>query len=124
MKSRNEIEVKGLLVLQVVITNTFDSVTFIPTLFSTSDCYILKPASYNAQISSTIICNHAAECGPPPPVTNGFINDRYTSTVEGAVITYHCNEGLSPSGQLTAVCQSNGRWRPNPAETTCRMATG
>ena len=62
---------------------------------------------------------YLADCGPPPPVTNGSINS-YTSTVEGAVITYQCNEGLCPSGLLTAVCQPDGRWRPNPADTTCR----
>jgi len=41
------------------------------------------------------------------------------SNVEGSVIVYFCDEGLSPEGKMNATCFSNGSWIPNPAELLC-----
>ena len=59
-----------------------------------------------------------AACLNPLPPVNGYIRD-YTSNVEGSVVTFYCNEGLAPEGQLNATCDSNGNWTPNPAEVVC-----
>ena len=43
----------------------------------------------------------------------------YTSTVEGSVVAFYCNEGLIPAEQMNTTCASNGSWTPNPAELIC-----
>ena len=43
----------------------------------------------------------------------------YTSTVEGSVVAFYCNEGLIPLGQMNTTCASDGSWIPNPAELIC-----
>ena len=32
---------------------------------------------------------------------------------------YHCTNGLIPQNTVTAMCEGNGRWHPNPASHTC-----
>ena len=59
-----------------------------------------------------------ATCHDPIPPMNGSIGG-YTSTVEGSVVAFYCNEGLIPLGQMNTTCTSNGSWTPNPAELIC-----
>ena len=59
-----------------------------------------------------------ATCHDPIPPMNGSIGG-YTSTVEGSVVTFYCNEGLIPAEQMNTTCASNGSWTPNPAELIC-----
>ena len=59
-----------------------------------------------------------ATCNDPPPPFKGSIGG-YTSTVEGSVVTFYCNEGLTPEGQMNTTCASNGSWTPNPADLIC-----
>ena len=59
-----------------------------------------------------------ATCHDPIPPMKGSIGG-YTSTVEGSVVAFYCNEGLIPLGQMNATCASNGSWTPNPAELIC-----
>ena len=54
----------------------------------------------------------------PIPPMKGSIGG-YTSTVEGSVVAFYCNEGLIPLGQMNATCSSDGSWTPNPAELIC-----
>ena len=57
-------------------------------------------------------------CRAPSPPADGSI-DPYTSTVQGARVTFQCDEGFSPSGLMTSVCQAGGNWEPDPATTVC-----
>ena len=59
-----------------------------------------------------------ANCSAPPPPADGSI-DSYTSRVPGAKVTFQCDEGFSPSGLMTAVCQASGNWEPDPAAIVC-----
>ena len=61
-----------------------------------------------------------ADCGYPDPPVNGSFGGDITSTVEGSEITYQCDDGLSPEGNMTAVCGEDGEWRPNPGDVECR----
>lgn len=64
-------------------------------------------------------------CDPPSPPSNGYIMP-YTSTVEGASVTY-VFQYLFQMGQqfvcaevnVTAVCNNNGYWEPNSEEKQC-----
>ena len=51
---------------------------------------------------------------------NGSFGGDITSTVEGSEITYQCDDGLTPEGNMTAVCGEDGEWRPNPGDVECR----
>ena len=59
-----------------------------------------------------------ATCHDPTPPMNGSIGG-YTSTVEGSVVAFYCNEGLIPAEQMNTTCASNGSWTPNPAKLIC-----
>ena len=55
------------------------------------------------------------DCGDPTSTANGFINV-YSSTIEGAQVTFQCN---TDSTVMTASCFSNGSWVPSPADLVC-----
>ena len=60
-------------------------------------------------------------CSDPTPPMNGSIRT-YQNTTEGAEIVFGCNPGFVPfipAGNMTAICASNGRWNPDPAELSC-----
>ena len=59
-------------------------------------------------------------CGVPSSAA-GVIVDPYESTIEGSMITYHCDDGLVPNRTITATCMSNGQWHPNPISHTCQL---
>ena len=57
-------------------------------------------------------------CGPPSAPSHGHFLP-YTSTLEGATVTYVCwtiyqeaNISLSTEINTTAVCNKNGNWEP------------
>ena len=54
---------------------------------------------------------------------NGSFGGDITSTVEGSEITYQCDDGLTPEGNVTAVCGEDGEWRPNPGDVECRSTS-
>ena len=47
-----------------------------------------------------------------------------TSTLEGRNITFMCDEGYSPSGEMTTTCTANGQWEPGPQNTECVVMDG
>ena len=59
-------------------------------------------------------------CGDPQAPDNGIINS-YTSTIEGAQITFQCND--DPSNVTTSTCSSAGVWEPDPAMIMCQATT-
>ena len=78
------------------------------------------------------ICNvyvSSVDRGAPQPPANGFI-ETMTSTLEGAVISFQCDQGFSPPEERPATCvrdedTGSAVWEPNPAEQTCsRNDTG
>ena len=63
------------------------------------------------------------DCGAPQPPASGYIAP-YTSTLEGAVISFQCNQGFSPPEERTATCArdedtGSGAWTPDSAQHTC-----
>ena len=62
-----------------------------------------------------------AGCSPPSSPLNGYINP-YTSTVEGAQVTFTCQNtsqnGIeTPPEELhSAICTTFGIWEPDPFE--------
>ena len=58
-----------------------------------------------------------ANCGSPPAFLNGTVN--YRNTTEGSEAQYHCDDGFTLEGELTAVCRADGRW-----SSICRPLTG
>ena len=44
---------------------------------------------------------------------------KYNSSQEGAVLTYRCRDGLAPDDLLTAVCNKDTNWLPDPTNHTC-----
>ena len=59
---------------------------------------------------------HAVDCGEPQAPVNGNINS-YTSTIEGAQITFQCNS--DPTNVMTSTCSSTGSWEPDPVMVFC-----
>ena len=39
---------------------------------------------------------------------------------EGAEIIFRCNPGFAPARRMTAVCEEDGRWDPDPAGHRCK----
>ena len=54
---------------------------------------------------------------PSPPVdgTLGTV----TSRAVGATVTFQCNPGFSPSGEMTATCTAGLIWDPDPGTAVC-----
>ena len=40
------------------------------------------------------------------------------------MITFQCNAGLIPEGEMTAFCNSSGFWSPDPTAVNCRKVEG
>ena len=62
---------------------------------------------------------HIGDCGHPKPPANGSLSN-YTRTTEGANVTFQCNDGYYPPGEIVAVCISR-RWSPLPEEHSCTL---
>ena len=50
----------------------------------------------------------AVDCGRPPHLENGVIND--TATSYQTIILYECNDGYYLDRQASRICQANGHW--------------
>ena len=59
------------------------------------------------------------DCGPPPVFFNGTVS--YQNTTEGSEADYHCEDGFTLEGEMTAVCRADGRWSFPPV---CGPLTG
>ena len=82
-------------------------------------CSLLDVSSHLQHFSNYCCASPSlAACPNPLPPVNGYIGD-YTSNAEGSVVTFYCNEGLAPEGQMNATCDSNGSWTPNPDKVVC-----
>ena len=69
-------------------------------------------------ISASIYPLYPATCSDPTAPRNGVI-EAYQTTLEGAEIFFRCNTGYVPAGKTRAVCGTNGRWNPEPADHRC-----
>ena len=61
-------------------------------------------------------------CVPLAPENGSIV--AVPSTLGGAKILFRCNTGFVPTGNMTAVCTSDGvspneTWTPNPATLMC-----
>ena len=45
----------------------------------------------------------------------------HENTTEGLEAHYHCDDGFTLEGEMTAVCRADGRWSSTPV---CRPSTG
>ena len=77
----------------------------------------------------TLTYKYTVDCGAPQPPASGSVAP-YSSTLEGAVISFQCDQGFSPPEERTATCArdedtASGAWTPDPAQHTCsRNETG
>ena len=64
------------------------------------------------------------DCGlPSPPADSSIFSN--TGTLEGARVTFRCDDGFTPSLEMTAECQADGNWESIPAELVCKaVSTG
>ena len=69
--------------------------------------------------------NVIVNCSVPDEPVNGTILD-YDNivTTEKSEITFQCDPGLSPEGEMTAICTNAGIWRPDPAGVECKSYQG
>ena len=56
-------------------------------------------------------------------MSGNILNYDNIVTIEGSVIAFQCNPGLSPEGEMTATCTNAGIWRPDPAGVECSCST-
>ena len=91
---------------------------------------LLLSNSRNVQYCKHVVCrrianhcgchsNPTVDCGAPPPPVNGSLLQPHTNTTEGSVVIFQCDLGFVPEGAMTAVCESDGQWIPNPGGVTC-----
>ena len=68
-----------------------------------------------------LLCN-VADCGAPSInyYSNINISFLYTSTLEGSLLTFWCEE--SSSNVIIAQCHRNASWYPNPTHELCSGA--
>ena len=72
------------------------------------------------------ISPHAVNCSLPEEPSNGTIVDyeRLNDTVlEGTVLTYQCDNGLSLTGPNTITCTNAGVWSTDPEAIMCVSPT-
>ena len=69
-------------------------------------------------VCSLIYCFPPVNCSDPTFPTNGS-SAPYQNTTEGAEIFFWCNPGFVPAGRMRAVCGTDGRWTPDPADLVC-----
>ena len=60
----------------------------------------------------------SVNCSDPAVPRNGSI-EPYQNTTKGAEISFMCNPGFVPAVRMTAVCEADGRWSPDPAAQVC-----
>lgn len=60
----------------------------------------------------------SVNCGKPER-TNALHFVSHNSTTEGSIISYRCINGFIPEDIITAVCEADGTWHPNPALHSC-----
>ena len=64
-------------------------------------------------------------CGAPNlPVNSSMLSGPSSGTGKGSEVTFQCNEGLSPSNEITIVCTSEERWSPDPEGIVCGVQPG
>ena len=86
------------------------------------------PLLYTVRVNAILTSSNAAMCSVPQPPITGVVNSVNGEVLNGdqlagAVVEYHCDEGLLPEGNFTAVCTdrgNGGEWSPNPADEICR----
>ena len=62
----------------------------------------------------------SVDCGEPERTNFNVLHFlSHNSTVEGSIINYHCTNGFIPEDTITATCETNGTWHPNPAFHDC-----
>ena len=70
-------------------------------------------------------CSNTVNCSLPKEPSNGTIVDyeRLNEIVlEGAVLTYRCDNGLSLTGPNTITCTNAGVWSTEPETIMCGSA--
>ena len=61
-------------------------------------------------------------CDVPQPPVNGSISGQSSLLPVGSEVTYHCDDGLFPTGVMTSTCTDvggRGEWVPDPAQLMC-----
>ena len=76
-----------------------------------------------SKFSSTAVCSV-----PQPPISGVVTNVNGEvlngELLAGAVVEYHCDEGLLPEGNFIAECvdtENGGQWIPNPSNSLCQV---
>lgn len=67
--------------------------------------------------------HHTVGCEDPSLLLNGLgmLSSSVFSKAPGSLIVFSCNEGLLPREPITAICEDNGAWTPDPAQIVCHL---
>ena len=66
-------------------------------------------------------------CDTPKSPANGSVIAYYSLYPVASEVTYHCDEGLVPTGVMTSTCRDVGgseKWVPDPGQLMCKKRTG
>ena len=58
------------------------------------------------------------------PPLNGSVSDHSIPAVPGTTVTFHCDDGLFPTGTMNATCLASGEWDRRPGDIVCREEPG
>ena len=50
--------------------------------------------------------------------SNGVLGP-VTSRAEGSTVTFQCNDGFIPTGEMTTTCMADMTWNPDPGSVVC-----
>ena len=66
-----------------------------------------------------VYTNYFADtCTFPSPPNNGAIAN-FSSTEEGTMVTFQCNNGFTPIQKMISKCLADGSWEVNPLSLKC-----
>ena len=83
----------------------------------------MKFSFYISKVYSNASSYLSADCGSPPPLTNGsfeFVNQQVPSTIQGSKVVYQCNTGYVPTVKYPSVCTASGKWSWDTNEIQCK----
>ena len=84
------------------------------------------------KLTDSVILSHQippVNCETPEQPVNGSVSiEGQAPHPLGSEVTYHCDDGLFPTGVMTSTCtdvgELRGQWVPDPAQLICSAIPG